>query len=114
MGYDSGERAPAPRAPAGIPGILNPFQQLSDPSPVYRGSLDSTISPRLQNRFYFGVNLFHDSNYPLSEGGNWQNKICVPNLPDCNRNLPILRTAALPLVAGNPFHCSANPGYSFH
>jgi len=114
IGYSKRESVPGPSGPAGIPGILNPFQQLSDTSPVYRGSWDSTITPRLQNRFYFGVNLFHDNNFPLSEGGNWQNKICVPNVPDCNRNLPILTMGDFPVMGGNGFNGSENPVYSFN
>ena len=81
IGYSKRESVPGPSGPSGIPGFWNPFLKLSDTAPVYRGSLDSTLSPRLHNRFYFGVNIFHDSNYPLSEGGHWKDKICIPNVP---------------------------------
>src|SRR6266566_1357762 len=112
IGYSKRESVPGPGGAPGIPGIMNPFQQLSDTAPVYRGSLDSTISPRLHNRFYFGVNIFHDNNFPLSEGGNWQDKICVPNTPACNRNLPIINFGGdFPLWGGSGFNGSENPIY---
>ena len=114
IGYSKRESVPGPTGANGIPGILNPFQQLSDTSPVYRGSWDSTISPRLHNRFYFGINRFHDSNFPLSEGGNWKDKICIPNVPDCNRNLPIITMGDFPAWGGNGFNGSENPIYSFN
>jgi hypothetical protein len=114
IGYSRRESVPGPGGPSGIPGILNPFLTLSDTAPVYRGSLDSTISPRLHNRFYFGINLFHDSNYPLSEGGHWKDKICIPNVPDCDRNLPVITMGDFPVWGGNGFNGSENPVYSFN
>jgi len=57
IGYSKREGGPGPSGPSGIPGVWNPFLKLSDTAPVYRGSLDSTLSPRLHNRFYFGLNI---------------------------------------------------------
>jgi hypothetical protein len=114
IGYSKRESIPGPGGAPGIPGILNPFQQLSDTAPVYRGSWDSTLSPRLHNRFYFGINIFHDSNFPLSEGGNWKDKICIPNVPACDRNLPIINFGDFAPWGGNGFNGSENPVYSFN
>ncbi len=114
LAYSKRQANPGPSGAPGIPGIWNPFSHLEDTSPVYRGSWDSTISPRLHNRFYFGINIFHDANTPLSQGGNWQNKICVLNVPDCNSNLPIINTGDFPAWGGNGFNGSENPTYSFN
>lgn len=114
IGYSKRESVPGPSGAPGIPGILNPFEILSDTAPVYRGSWDWTLGPSLHNRFYFGINRFKDSNYPLSEGGNWKDKICVPNVPDCNRNLPIVLTGDFPQLGGAGFNGSENPTYSFN
>jgi hypothetical protein len=114
FGYSKREAVPGPTGAAGIPGILNPFQQLSDTAPVYRGSWDRTLTPRLHNRFYFGINQFKDNNFPLSQGGNWKDKICIQNVPDCNSNLPILAINDFPTFGGNGFNGSENFTYSFN
>ncbi len=114
IAYSKRQAIPGPSGAPGIPGILNPFQKLEDTAPVYRGSWDATISPRLHNRFYFGINIFHDSNFPLSEGGHWQDKLCVPNVPACDRNLPILNISDFTAWGGNGFNGSENPTYSFN
>ena len=93
---------------------MNPYLKLTDTSPVYRGSWDWTISPRLHNRFYFGINQFKDSNFPLTEGGEWKDKICIPNVPDCNRNLPSVSLVDFPTWGGPGFNGSENPVYSFN
>jgi Carboxypeptidase regulatory-like domain len=114
VGYSKRESVPGPSGPNGIPGILNTFSKLADTSPVYRGSWDRTISPRVHNRFYFGINQFKDSNYPLSEGMHWKDKICIPNVGDCDRNLPLITTGDFTQWGGNGFNGSENPIYSFN
>jgi hypothetical protein len=114
FGYSKRQGNPGPSGAVGIPGILNPYSHLEDTSPVYRGSWDSTISPVLHNRFYFGINIFHDANTPLSQGGNWEDKICILNVPDCNSNLPIIQINDFPTWGGNGFNGSENPTYSFN
>ncbi|MBI3209463.1 MAG: TonB-dependent receptor [Candidatus Solibacter usitatus] len=114
VAYSKRQRTPGPSGAPGIPGILNPFQALTDTAPVYRGSWDATISSRLHNRFYLGINQFHDNNFPLSEGGNWQNKLCIPNVPACDRNLPIVNINDFPVWGGSGFNGSENVTYSFN
>jgi len=114
IAYSKRNRVPGPNGAPGIPGQLNPFTYLEDTSPVYRGSWDATLSPRIHNRFYFGINLFRDSNYPLTQGGNWKDKICIPNVPDCNSNLPIVTISDFTAWGGNGFNGSENPVYSFN
>jgi hypothetical protein len=114
FGYSKRESVPGPDGASGIPGILNPFQVSSDTSPVYRISWDRTLSPRLHNRFYMGVNRFRDSNYPLSQGGNWKDKICIGNTPDCNSNLPIVNINDFATWGGSGFNGSENYTYSFN
>ena len=114
IGYSKREGVPGPSGASGIPGIWNPYQVLTDTAPVYRGSWDAILTTHTQNRFYFGINRFKDSNYPLSQGGNWKNKICILNTPDCNSNLPILNIADFPTFGGNGFNGSENYTYSFN
>lgn len=112
--YSKRTGVPGPSGPPGIPGIMNPYTSPRNTSPVWRGSWDATVSPRVHNRFFFGINNFKDSNLHLSEGGNWKDKICIPNAPDCNRNLPIFVIGDFPQWGGNGFNGSENPVYSFN
>jgi len=70
--------------------------------------------PRLHNRFYFDSIFSTTANYPLSEGGHWKDKICIPNVPDCDRNLPILIMGDFPQWGRSGFNGSENPIYSFN
>ncbi|MBI4902296.1 MAG: TonB-dependent receptor [Acidobacteria bacterium] len=115
VAFSKRESIPGPGGANGIPGIWNPFQQLSDTAPVYRGSWDATLTSRMHNRFYFGVNIFHDNNFPLSEGGGWEAKgMCIPNVPACDRNLPIFTLVDFPNWGGAGYNGSENPTYTFN
>lgn len=114
IGYSKREVAPGPSGFNGIPGLLNTTLRLRDTSPVYRVNWDWTISPRMHNRFNFGLNKFLDGNYPLSEAGGWKAKgACIPNVPDCDRNLPRLIIADYGNWGGLGFNGSENPSYTF-
>ncbi|MCX6629628.1 MAG: carboxypeptidase regulatory-like domain-containing protein [Candidatus Solibacter sp.] len=115
IGYNKKETVPGPTGPTGIPGIMNGFNSVSDKSPVYRGSWDHTFGPRVHNRFYFGINNFVDSNLPIAWGGGWKAKgICMPNVPNCDINLPLLGTGDFGQWGGYGYNGSENPTYSFH
>ena len=114
IAYSKRESVPGPSGPPGVPGIWNPFQKLADTAPVYRGSWDAVVNTHTHNRFYLGINRFKDSNYPLSQGGNWKDKICIRNVPDCNSNLPILNINDFPTFGGSGFNGSENFTYSFN
>ncbi len=111
VGYSNKQSVPGPSGFVGIPGILNSTNRTANDSTVYRVSLDSTITPRLQNRAFVGLNFFHDTNYPSGYGK--QGDICIPNVGECN-TLPIINTGNFGQWAGVGFNGSNNPGYSFN
>ncbi len=106
FGYSNKHTAPGPDGFVGIPGILNSTNTTADKSFVWRGSLDSTLTPRLQNRVYFGVNRFHDENYPLAYGK--QGDLCLQNVGECN-TLPTISTGNFAQWGGVGFNGSDNP-----
>ena len=113
-GYSKRETRPGPTGFNGLPGLLNSTDDLRDTSPVYRVNWDWTVSPRIHNRFNFGSNNFLDAHYPISQGGKWKEKgICIPNVPDCDSNLPIVNIADFPQWNGLGFNGSENVTYSF-
>lgn len=115
IAYNKRETVPGPTGANGIPGILNTFMHLVNTSPVYRGTWDYTISPRLFNHFFFGINRFVDANYPLTEGMGWKAKgICVPNTPDCDRSLVQVDVGDFGTWGGVGYSGSLNPVYSFN
>lgn len=74
----------------GPPGLPTPLWngQINDyPARALRGSHDWTITPRMLNLFSFGLNSFDKVSSSPNVGGNWKDKVCLGNVPDCNRNM---------------------------
>ncbi len=114
-GYGKSYQKIGADGPPGRPGILNGQMLTSNKSPAYRASWDYTISPHLHNRFYFGANIFKQDQYPLSWDQGWKAKgICIPNVPDCDINLPQLSTGNFGTWSGYGWNGSGNPTYSFN
>jgi len=87
-GYDREKATPGPDGPATLPGYYTNYNDLTQYSDVYRFSWDHTFGPTKFNHFYAGGNNWrqnHDS--PQEYIGNWKDKVCLPNVPDCNLNL---------------------------
>ena len=87
-GYDRESQVPGPEGPATLPGLYSNYNDLTQKSDVLRFSWDWTLSPTKFNHFYAGGNNWrqnHDS--PQEYIGNWQNKFCFGNVPNCNDNL---------------------------
>jgi hypothetical protein len=81
-------REMGPGGPTGLPiPLWNGTIQTFD-TETYRGTYDWTISPRLLNHFSLGGNNFEKYTHSPNAGGNWKDKICVPNVIDCNVNFP--------------------------
>jgi hypothetical protein len=87
-GYDREKQVPGPDGPATLPYLYTNYNDLTQYSDVFRMSWDHTFGPSKFNHFYAGGNNWrqnHDS--PQEYIGNWKNKLCLPNVPDCNLNL---------------------------
>jgi outer membrane receptor protein involved in Fe transport len=75
--------------PAGPPGLPLPLWNggiQTFNTEAYRGTYDWTISPRLLNHFSVGGNNFEKFAHSPNAGGDWKDRVCVPNVVDCNRN----------------------------
>jgi hypothetical protein len=87
-GYDREYLKPGADGPAGLPGLYVNYNDLSQFSDVFRMSWDHTFSPTKLNHFYAGGNNWRQDHKPPQEyTGNWKDKICLGNVPDCNDNL---------------------------
>ena len=87
-GYDREKIVPGPDGPATLPGLYSNYNDLTQYSDVFRMSWDHTFGATKFNHFYAGGNNWrqnHDS--PQEYIGNWKDKLCLPNVPDCNLNL---------------------------
>ncbi len=87
-GYDREAVVPGPDGPPTLPGLYSNYNDLHQSSDVVRFSWDWTFSPTKFNHFYAGGNNWRQNHNPPQEYiGNWKNKFCLGNVPDCNQNL---------------------------
>src|ERR1051326_3754456 len=87
-GYDREYLKPGADGPACLPGRYLNYNHLRQFSDVFRMSWDYSFSPTKLNHFYAGGNNWRqDHNPPQEYIGNWKDKICLGNVPDCNENL---------------------------
>ena len=87
-GYDREYLKPGADGPAGLPGLYVNYNDLRQFTDVFRMSWDHTFSPTKLNHFYAGGNNWRQDHKPPQEyTGNWKDKICLGNVPDCNDNL---------------------------
>jgi len=87
-GYDREYLKPGADGPSTLPGLYTNYNDLRQFTDVFRMSWDHTFSPTKLNHFYAGGNNWRqDHNPPQEYIGNWKDKICLLNVPDCNDNL---------------------------
>ncbi len=73
--------------PPGLPLPLWSGQVQEFPTRAYRGTHDWTLNPRMLNLFSVGVNNFDKVSGSPNVGGNWKDRVCLGNVPNCNQNL---------------------------
>ena len=86
--HDREHQTPGPDGPPTLPGLYTNYNDLLQATDVTRMSWDFTITPTMINHFYAGNNNWTQDHKPPQEyTGNWKNKFCLGNVPDCNDNL---------------------------
>lgn len=115
FGRNRSAEQPGPAGPNTLPGLYTDYNDLTRNSDVYRLSWDHTFSPSLLNHFYAGGNNWRENHNPPQELiGNWKDKFCLPNVPDCNENLANLRFSEYQGWGGAANNGSENTIYSFN
>jgi hypothetical protein len=88
FGDDHEHQTYGPDGPPTLPGLYSNYNDLTQWSYVIRMSWDWNFSPTKLNHFYAGGNDWNQDHKPPQEYiGNWQNKFCLGNVPNCNANL---------------------------
>jgi outer membrane receptor protein involved in Fe transport len=87
-GYNRNLETPGPNGPPTLPGYYTDYNDLNQASNVYRFTWDHNFSATLLNHFRGGGNDWAQShNSPQELIGNWKDKFCISNAPDCNYSL---------------------------
>jgi hypothetical protein len=87
-GNDREHQTPGADGPPTLPGLYSNYNDLTQYSDVLRFSWTWSLSPTKINYFYAGGNNWRQDHKPPQEYiGNWQNKFCLGNVPNCNENL---------------------------
>ena len=76
-----------PEGPPQLPGYYDAYQPQHNMSDVVRVGWTRTMSPTVVNYFFAGANHWKQFSAPYQWEGNWENKFCYPNTPDCNINM---------------------------
>ena len=106
---------PGPNGPRTLPGYYTSYNDLTRLSDVYRMSWDRSFSPTVLNHFYAGGNHWREGHYNPNELlGNWKDKFCFPNVPDCNDNLVSVSFSGFDAWGGPSNNGSENTVYAFH
>jgi hypothetical protein len=88
FGDDHEHQTYGPDGPPTLPGLYSNYNDLLQGSYVIRMSWNWIFSPTKINHFYAGGNDWTQDHKPPQEYiGNWQNKFCLGNVPNCNENL---------------------------
>src|SRR5438093_1522442 len=74
---------PGPSGAAGLPEPFNTFQSSSFDADLHRATWDWVMGSRTVNHLSFGVNTFNKDAYSPNVGGNWHDRVCIPNAVDC-------------------------------
>src|SRR4051794_18749920 len=91
-GYNRNLETPGPAGPPTLPGYYTDYNDLNQASNVYRFTWDHNFSSTLLNHFRGGGNDWAQShNSPQELIGNWKDKFCMGNAPDCNYSLGEIR-----------------------
>ncbi len=116
FGYNRQGRYPGAAGPDTLPGLYSTYQTLDQASDVYRMTWDHTFRPNLFNHFYAGANNWRQTNVSLNVAkGPWKDKLCIPNVPDCNENLPIISFSnGYTTWGAQSYNGSENTIYGFH
>ena len=87
-GYDREAITAGPDGPATLPGLYSNYNDAHQNADVVRFSWDWTMSPTKFNHFYAGGNNWRQDHKPPQEYiGNWKDKFCLGNVPNCDENL---------------------------
>jgi hypothetical protein len=118
-GYDRESTVPGVDGPATLPGNYSNYNDLRQNSDVLRFSWDWTFSPTKFNHFYAGGNNWRQNhNPPQYYIGNWKDKFCLGNVPNCNENLVNLFSGGTGNTysqwGGNANNGSENTVYSYN
>ena len=93
-------RHPGAEGPATLPGLYSNYNDTRQDSDVVRFSWDWTLSSTKFNHFFAGGNNWRQNHNPPQQYiGNWKDKFCLGNVPDCNENLVQLFNSG----TGNPY-----------
>ena len=78
-------REPGSNGAPGLPAPFSDFQQDAFDGDLHRASWD-WVGSRLVNHLTVGGNSFNKNAYSPNVDQNWRDKVCIPNVLDCNQN----------------------------
>ena len=79
-------RVPGANGAPGLPAPFSDFQQDAFDGDLHRATWD-WVGARMVNHLTVGSNSFNKNAYSPNVDQNWKDKVCIPNVLDCNQNM---------------------------
>lgn len=118
VGINRTYEKPGANGPNTLPGYYTGYNDTTRHSDVYRLSWDHNFSPTLLNHFYAGGNNWRENHDPptatIRSGINWKDKVCLPNVPDCDQNILNLGFDGYTAWGGRANNGSENTVFGFN
>ena len=102
---------PGESGPAGLPMPFNTFQSSSFDADLHRATWD-WIGSTVVNHFTFGVNTFNKDAFSPNVGGSWNDRVCIPNVIDCNVNMGIIAFSEFATWGGSADNGTEQPRWT--
>lgn len=100
--------------PAGAPGLPEPLwngQIQAWDTEAIRLTHDYTISSTMINHFSFTKNSFTKNSFSANVDKDWQSKVCIKNVVDCNQNFPTLNFTEYTSWGSASYNGTNQPGW---
>jgi hypothetical protein len=105
------DRVPGPLGAPGLPQPLWSGQVQAWDTAAYRFTHDWTISPNMVNHLSYARNSFIKNSFSANVDKNWRDKICIPNVIDCNQNFPTINFTEFSTWGSASYNGTEQPGW---
>jgi hypothetical protein len=107
---DNGTKA-GPNGANGLPAPFNDTQENTFDGDLHRVSWD-WVGARVVNHLTAGGNTFRKNAFSPNVDQNWKDKVCIPNVIDCNQNMGAIQFTEFSTWGGASYNGTEQPRFT--